>query len=255
MQAIRLFLVMVLLFAFAACGAEQARGPTVLAAASLQEAVGEVADAWAQEGNARPVLSFAGTPALARQVEAGAPADLILSADEQWMDELERGGFLRDGTRRDLLGNTLVLVTARDAARGQGWSEGESLTALVGDARLAVADTDSVPAGRYARAALESMREWAALERALVPAENVRAALALVERGQTEFGIVYATDAQASERVTVLGTFPARFLPPVRYPVARLEGSTNPDAARFLAYLGSPRARAIFERHGFEMVD
>jgi len=229
----------------AACGGAEApeRGPVVLAASSLQEALTEAGQAWTADGKAAPVLSFAATSALARQVEQGAPADLFLSADEEWMDTLAKEDLLRPGTRRDLLLNRLVLVTrAGGPVRG---------LADLGDGRLALADPAAVPAGKYARAALENLDEWSAIEDKVVPAENVRAALALVERGEAALGIVYATDALASGEVEVLDTLPEASHPPIRYPVAVLAGSGHADAAGFLAFLSSAKARRIFEKHGF----
>jgi molybdate transport system substrate-binding protein len=220
------------------------RGPVVLAASSLQESLTEVADAWTAQGHPPPVLSFAASSALARQAEQGAPADLFVSADEEWMDSLEAMGLLRAGTRGDLLGNRLVLVTKKGGGAGS--------LADLGDGKLALADPQAVPAGRYARAALEKLGQWGAVEAHVVPAENVRAALALVERGEAVSGIVYATDAQASDKVRAVETFPEESHPPIRYPAAILAASTSPDAGAFRAFLGSDEARRIFERHGFE---
>jgi molybdate transport system substrate-binding protein len=220
------------------------KGPVVLAAASLQEAMSEAADAWTRGGHPAPVLSFAGSSALARQIEQGAPADLFVSADEEWMDTLDRQGLLRPDTRADLLGNRLVLI----APKG---STAQSLADL-GDGRLALADTDAVPAGKYAKAALENLGQWQGVADRIAPAENVRAALVLVERGEAPLGIVYATDAMASEKVRVVLTFPAESHPPIRYPIAILATSSDPDAAAFLAFLASPEARRIFARHGFQ---
>ncbi len=222
-------------------------GPVVLAAASLQESLEEVGKAWTAEGHPAPVLSFAASSALARQVEQGAPADLFISADEDWMDTLEAQNLLRAGTRSDVLTNRLVLVTRKGGAV-------RSLAGL-GDGKLALADPGAVPAGKYAKAELESLGRWQAVEGNVVPAENVRAALALVERGEAALGIVYATDALASDGVEVLETFPEASHPPIRYPAAMLAGSRHPDAAAFLAFLGSDEARRIFARHGFGSVE
>ena len=233
-----------------ACGTAEERGPVVLAAASLQESLEEVADAWAAQGHARPVLSFAGTPSLARQVEAGAPADLILSADAQWLDWLEERDLLRAGTRVDLLSNRLVLVGSPDW-RGGLWLPPGRLADTAAGARIAVADTGTVPAGRYARTALEALGEWDAIEGQLVPAESVRAALALVERGEVQLGIVYASDLAASGGVGLVGSFPESSQPQIRYPAALLAGSTHADAQAFIAFLKSDEARQIFLAHGF----
>jgi len=219
-------------------------GAVVLAAASLQESLTEVADAFAEQGHSRPVLSFAGTSALARQVEGGAPADIFLSADEQWMDELERAERLAPNTRIDLLTNELVVVAPVDWA-----SAGRD--PFAGGGRIAIADPQAIPAGRYARAGLEGIGRWDELQSRLVPAENVRAALALVEGGQVDRAIVYATDAQASRKVAVIYRFTSGSHPPIRYPAALLAGSKHPDARAFLEFLRSIEGRAIFRSHGF----
>ena len=244
--AFRLLLFALLMPALTACGEiadSRTEGPVVLAASSLQESLEAVGEAWAAKGHTAPVLSFAASSALARQVEQGAPADIFVSADEDWMDALAGDGLLRDGTRGDILSNRLVLIAPKGAPiRG---------LADLGDGRLALADPAAVPAGKYARAALESLGRWRAVEPRVVPAENVRAALALVESGEAALGIVYVTDARASDAVQVLETFPASSHPPIRYPAAVLAGSTHPEAKAFRAFLDSADAQAIFARHGF----
>lgn len=236
--------------AAAGCGPreEAPKAPLVLAAASLQESMNEAADRWAAKGHARPVISFAASSALARQIIAGAPADLFVSADEAWMDAVERAGRLRAGTRRPFLGNRLVLITPTDVSPAP--SIAAALTGL-GDGRLAMADPDSVPAGRYGKAALTSLGLWSRVEARVARGENVRAALALVERGDAPLGIVYETDARATRRVRVVAAFPPGSHPPIRYPVAMVADSAAPDARAFLAFLLSAEGRAIFVRHGF----
>ncbi|WP_374593874.1 molybdate ABC transporter substrate-binding protein [Sphingosinicella sp.] len=229
----------------------QGAPPVVLAAASLQEALGEAADAWAKQRHPRPVLSFAGSSALARQIEAGAPADLFISADEAWMDHLEKRSLLASGSRRVIAGNRLVLIAPSDSSTTLRIAKGFPLARALGTGRLAMADPAGVPAGRYGRAALEALGVWSAVEPRVVRSENVRAALALVERGEAPLGIVYTTDAAASRKVRVVGVFPAWSHPPIRYPAARLKTAKAKDAAAFLAFLGSRQARAIFARHGF----
>ncbi|MEZ5711576.1 MAG: molybdate ABC transporter substrate-binding protein [Sphingobium sp.] len=226
--------------------------PVVLAAASLQQALEEAADVWAAQGHARPVLSFAATSALARQIEAGAPADLFFSADEDWMDYVARKNLIAQGARRDVLGNRLVLIAPRGGEQPQMLTPELKLSAMLGDGRLAIADPDTVPAGKYAKAALMSLGLWDGVTDRLAPAENVRAAMALVERGQAPFGIVYATDAQASSKIYVIGIFPPDSHPPIRYPLARLAQSSSPDAEAFRRYLMSDEAQAIFAQYGFE---
>jgi molybdate transport system substrate-binding protein len=241
-------------FCLAACGAN-GTGPkplVVLAASSLQEALQAEADAWAKQDHPRPVLSFAASSALARQIESGAPADLFVSADEQWMDAVEQAGALRQGTRHDLLGNSIVLIAPKASATPVDLSSPASIDAAVGNGRLAMADPDVVPAGKYGKAALEHLGLWDNLAGKVVRAENVRAALALVESGEAPLGVVYATDAAASAKVRVVANFPAGSHPPIRYSVAILAASKGPQAASFEQFLRSNRGRAIFARHGFE---
>jgi len=244
----RFVLAGVALLALGAAPASQA--PVVLAAASLQESLNAAADAWARAGHPRPVLSFAASSTLARQAEAGAPGDLFVSADEDWMDALAAKGLLAPGTRSDLVGNRLAIVepVGRHSAIP---SRGARLARVLGAGPLAMADPDSVPAGKYGKAALEKLGAWTAIAPRVVRAENVRAALALVERGAAPFGIVYLTDAKASAKVRVAGVFPRASHPPILYPIARLARSTNPEAEGFRRFLLSPRGRAIFMRFGF----
>lgn len=232
----------------ASCGTAAPRGPLVLAPASMQESLTAVAETWTAQGHPAPVLAFAGTPALARQVEQGAPADLIISADAEWMDWLEDRGLVDAATRQIIAGNALVLVAPVNASERAGLQA--NLQAL-GDGRLALADPQSVPAGRYARAALEKMGLWDEVEARVVPAENVRAALALVETGEARLGIVYATDARASQLVLAVAQFSPDDVPAITYPAARLVRSQHPLAQDFLAFLTGPEAQAIFADHGF----
>jgi molybdate transport system substrate-binding protein len=237
----------------AACNApsDQGEGPIVLAAASLQEAMTEVAKAWTKAGHSPPALSFAGSAALARQVESGAQADIFVSADEEWVDALEQKGLVREGTRQTLLGNAIVLIAAKGSAADVSLEKSASFRAALGNGRIAMADPEAVPAGRYGKAALERLGIWQSVSARVAPAENVRAALALVERGQAPLGVVYATDALASDKVEVVARFPAASHPAIRYPAAVLKASQNADAAPFLAFLQSGEARRIFIRHGF----
>uniref|UniRef100_UPI0035AD842F molybdate ABC transporter substrate-binding protein n=1 Tax=Sphingomonas sp. TaxID=28214 RepID=UPI0035AD842F len=237
----------VLGFASTMVGAQQ-RPPLVLAAASLQESMTAAADAWAAKGHPKPVISFAASSSLARQVQAGGKADLFASADEEWMDVLERGGLLAPGTRAAWLGNRLAVVApVANPVR----LTVQTLAPTLARGALAMADPASVPAGKYGKAALERLGAWDAVAPRVVRAENVRAALALVERGAAPYGIVYATDARASAGVRVAGLFPAASHPPIRYPLARLKASTNPEAEGFRRFLLSSSGRAIFARYGF----
>ena len=225
------------------------QGPVVLAAASVEEAMAEVAEAWAAHGHAAPVLSFGGTPALARQVDGGAPADLILSADRQWIAWLDQRGHLAPQGRADLLGNRLVIASRRIPLHPL--SLGELPGRLRPGERLALADPAVVPAGRYARAALESAGVWGQLQDRIAPADSVRAALALVERGEAPFAIVYASDLKAAPHLVRAGDVAQRHTPEIVYPLAMLAQSQHVDAPGFAAFLQSPEAAAIFARHGF----
>jgi len=229
----------------------QQRGPTVLAAASLQESLTAAADAWTARGNARPVLSFAASSALARQVEAGAPADLFISADEEWMDYVAGKRLIRANSRVSFLSNRLVLIAPATSTARLTIRRNFPLARALGTGRLAMANPDSVPAGRYGRAALTSLGVWSSVAGKVARAENVRAALALVERGEAPFGIVYATDARASRGVRVVGTFPAASHPAITYPIAALRASAHPQAEGFRRFLISRQGRAIFARFGF----
>jgi molybdate transport system substrate-binding protein len=224
----------------------------VLAAASLQESLNAAADGWARKGHPRPVISFAGSSALARQIEAGAPADLFISADEEWMDYVAAKGKLRQGTRVSFLFNNLVLV-APAASRQPGIAIGPrfALARALGNGRLAMADPDTVPAGKYGKEALARLGVWPSVRDRVARAENVRAALALVDRGETPLGIVYTTDALADRGVRIVGRFPPRSHRLISYPLAALAASRHPDSERFRRYLLSAEAKAVFRRFGF----
>lgn len=228
-----------------------ARGPLVLAAASLQEAMSDAADAWAKRRHERPVLSFAGSSALARQIEARAPADLFVSADEEWMDYVAGKGLLRTGTRAPFLSNRLVLIAPAGRRTNLTIGRNFPLARALGSGRLAMADPDAVPAGKYGAAALTSLGVWNGVKDRIARADNVRATLALVERGEVPFGIVYATDAAASKKVRVVGTFPPGSHPPITYPLALLKTSASREAEAFRRFLLSREGKAIFARRGF----
>lgn len=229
----------------------QARGPLVLAAASMQEALTDAANRWAALRHPRPVLSFAASSALARQIEAGAKADLFISADEEWMDYVQAKTLLRPGTRARLTENRLVLIAPRSSKAQLSIAPGFPLARALGNGRLAMADPAAVPAGRYGKAALEKLGVWRTVASRIAPAENVRAALALVERGAAPLGVVYATDARASAKVRVIGVFPASSHPPIAYPIALLKTSTHAQAEAFRRFLLSREGRAILARRGF----
>jgi len=240
-------------FALLLAGAVSHAAPlTVFAASSLKEALDEAGRAYERETHQSIRASYAASSALARQIEQGAPADVFLSADLDWMNYLDTRGLIVRASRGNLLGNRLVLVVPRDSrAAPLVLARGVDLRPLLGNGRLAVALTASVPAGKYARDAFESFGIWATLKPRLAEAENVRAALMLVARGETPAGVVYASDARAEPGVRVLALFPSDSHTPIVYPVARVSASSHPAAAPFLRWLEGPRSRAIFARHGF----
>jgi molybdate transport system substrate-binding protein len=241
-----------LAFIFLACLAfmAQAQSLTVFAAASLKNALDDISSLYEKEKNPRPVVAYGASSALAKQIENGAPADVFLSADLDWMDYVEQKGLVAPGTRRNLLGNRLVLVAPKSYPVKLQPSPGFPIAKALGNGRIALADPQSVPAGKYAKAAFEKLGVWDQVAGRVAAAENVRAALALVARGEAPLGVVYATDANAEPGVMVAGVFPADTHPPIVYPVAALKGA-KPGAAPFLEILGSPAARRVFEKHGF----
>lgn len=246
---IRLFkLALALLIATPTLAAAQ-DGARVYAAASLKEAIEQAAAAYAAQHHPHPVVVLASSSELARQIEAGAPGGVFISADQKWMDHVAGKGLLVAGTRANLLMNTLVLVVPAADARKANIAPGFDLSAFVGDGRWATGDPDFVPAGRYAKAALTKLGAWDSAKAKLVSAADVRAALAFVERGDAKAGIVYGTDAKASKAVRVAGVFPESSHEPIVYPI----GLTAPDAeARaFETFLEGRRAAAIFSAHGF----
>ncbi len=224
----------------------------VFAAASLENALDGITSQYERETGRRVAVSLAGSSTLARQIENGAPADIFVSADLDWMDYLASRRLVRPSSRRNLLGNQLVLIAPK-GARPVTIAPRFPLARMLGGGRLAMADTSAVPAGKYGRAALESLGVWPSVAGSLAQAENVRAALALVARREAPVGIVYRTDAAAEPLVTVVGVFPASSHPPIVYPAA-LTSSASPDAAAFLAYLESAKAGALFERQGFTVL-
>jgi len=249
----RLFLHFLLSLAFlsAPVVAHGRTGPLVLAAASLQESLTAAADAWTAQGHDRPVLSFAASSALARQIEAGAPADLFLSADEPWMDAVVAQRMVVRRTRISFLTNSLVLVAPTSSRLSLPIRKGFPIARALGDGRLAMGDPDAVPAGKYGKAALTALGVWNDVGPRVARADSVRAALALVERGEAPLGIVYATDAAASGKVRIVGRFPASSHPPITYPIARLTAGRHPEGEAFRRFLTSRQGKAIFARYGF----
>lgn len=227
---------------------------TVFAAASLRNAMDQVAATYIQKTGDQVTLSYAGSSALARQIGQGAPADLYLSASVDWMDNLEAQALVRPETRVDLLGNRLVVVA--HAADGAASDNPAAVLAALGEGRLAVGAVDAVPAGIYARQALTALGLWPQVQGRLAQADDVRKALALVALGEAPLGIVYATDAAAEPRVHVVATFPEGSHDPIIYPAAIPAEAPHPDAAQaFLSYLTGDAARALFEAQGFTVLD
>lgn len=235
--------------------AQDDAGLTVFAAASLKEALDEAAAAYRKQTGTPVRVSYAASSALARQIEQGAPADVFFSADLEWMDYLQQRNRLDVATRRSLLGNRLVLIAPRASKAQVDLRRPATLLAALGDGRLAVGQTRTVPAGKYAKASLESLSLWNGVRPRLAESESVRAALMLVARGETPLGIVYASDAKAEPGVRVVATFPEDSHPPIVYPVAALRGARAAQAARFLQWLASPAADALFTKRGFTVKD
>lgn len=236
----------------AGSGAVRARpGVLVFAAASLANVLGDLDSTFTARTGIPVTPSLAASSTLAKQIEAGAPADVYFSADLQWMDYLQQRGLLRAGSRREVAGNSLVLIAPAGSALRVRIAPGFDLLRLLGTGRLAVADPDSVPAGIYARQALTTLGVWDRVEPRLVRAENVRAALEYVARGDAPLGIVYRTGTLVEKRVRIVGVFPADSHAPIVYPVA-LTRHAGPAAARYLAFITSAEARPIFRRWGFE---
>ncbi len=223
---------------------------TVFAAASMTNALSEIEAAFEADTGHDLAISLAGSSALARQIQQGAPADVFISANPDWMDVLEKDGLLAEGSRFDLVTNSIVLIAHGQEAAPMPV---ESLPEALGEDRLAMALVDAVPAGIYGKAALTSLGLWSDLAPKVAQADNVRAALALVALGEAPFGIVYATDAVAEEDVSVVATFPAETHPPIVYPAALIKGQDTEAATQFLSYLTGDKARAAFARQGFVM--
>jgi len=224
---------------------------TIFAAASMKNALDDVDAAYTKKTGIKIVVSYAASSALMKQIEQGAPADVFVSADVDWMDYGSRKKVIRDDTRVNLLGNRIVLIAPKDAKVDHvNIGPGLNLAGLAGDGRITTGDVKAVPVGRYARAALEKLGLWPSVAPKMAMAENVRAALALVARGEAAFGIVYETDAKAEPNVKVVGVFPDDSHPPIVYPVAATV-TAKPDATGYLAFLRSQSAKTTFEKYGF----
>jgi len=227
----------------------------VFAAASMKTALDAVAADFQTATGHTVTISYAGSNALAKQIIEGAPADIFISAAVNWMDEVEKAGLVADGSRTDLLGNTLVLIAHGKGAAPVAIASGFDLAGLLGDNKLAMALVDSVPAGQYGKAALESLGVWPAVEPLVAQSDNVRAALALVSTGEAPLGIVYASDAAADDNVTVVGTFPADSHPAIVYPAALLTGAADAADRAFFEALSSDAADARFAAEGFAILN
>jgi len=233
----------------------QGGGMVVFAAASLKNALDEIAAAWAKDtGKPAPRISYAASSALARQMEQGAPADLFISADLDWMDYAAGKNLIRADTRFNLLGNKIVLIAPRDSRTTTLALTGGDLAKALAGGKLSMGNVDAVPAGKYGKAALEKLGAWTSVKDSIAQAENVRAALLLVARGEAPLGIVYGTDAAAEPGVKIVATFPADSHPPITYPAALARESKNADASSFLDFLRSAKARAVFEKQGFTVL-
>jgi len=229
-------------------------GLVIFAAASLKNALDDIAAGWKESGKPASRISYAASSALAKQIEQGAPADLFISADTDWMDYVEKKDLIQTDTRVNLLGNKIVLIAPRDSKVTVDVRQGFDLAKALGGGKLAMANVDSVPAGKYGKAALEKLGAWDGVKGSVAQAENVRAALLLVARGEANLGIVYSTDAAAEPNVKIVGTFPAASHPPIIYPAALTKGTKSTDARAFLDLLKSTKARPAFEKQGFEVL-
>ena len=234
----------------------QAQGGDIVifAAASLKDALDTINAKWQKETGKKAIFSYAASSALAKQIEQDAPAQIFISADLDWMDYVEQKKLIKPESRVNLLGNRIVLIARKDNAQSIEIKQGFDLAKLVGRGHLALANVESVPAGKYAKAALEKLDVWPSVADKLAQSADVRAALLRVSRGQAPVGIVYQTDAAADQNVTIIGTFPDNTHPPIIYPVALTTKASNPDAAAFYAYLRGAKATAEFEALGFTVL-
>jgi molybdate transport system substrate-binding protein len=234
--------------------AAQGRDVLVFAAASLKNALDEISAQWQRESGKKAAISYAASNTLIKQIEQGAPADIFISADLDWMDYGQQKGLIKPDTRSNLLGNRLVLVAPKDPNVSANIQPGFDLAALLKGGRLAMGNVDAVPAGKYGKAALEKLGAWDGVKDRIAQAESVRAALLLVARGEAPLGIVYQTDAASDPTVKIVGTFPENTHPPIIYPVALTKDATGAEALAFLNFLRSAVARAAFERQGFTVL-
>lgn len=231
-----------------------AKGPTIFAAASMKTALDAIAAGWTAKTGEDVVISYASSGVLAKQIQAGAPADLFIAADEKWMDTLAKAKAIKAETREALLGNALVLVEPSNGTIALKIAKGFDLAGALGDGKLAVCTVTSCPAGIYGKEALETLGVYDAVAPKLAQAENVRAALLLVARGEAKLGIVYATDAKAEPKVKVVDMFPEHSHTPIVYPIAVTTDSKNPEAVAFEAFMRGPEATKILTDQGFKIL-
>jgi len=235
--------------------AAQGRDVVILAAASLKNALDEASAAWTRQTGKATRISYAGSSALARQIEGGIPADIFISADVPWMDYVAERKLIKPASRSDFLGNQIVLIAGKDSRIDLEIDKGFNLRGGLGqDGRLAMANVDAVPAGKYGKAALEALGVWSSVSDRVAQAENVRMALTLVSRGEAPLGIVYKTDAASDPSVRIVGAFPAVSHPAIIYPMALLSTSSRPDAQAFIDFLKTPQAKPFFEKQGFTVL-
>jgi molybdate transport system substrate-binding protein len=241
--------------AWGAPAAAQGRDMLVFAAASMKNALDDVAAQWQRETGKKVVISYAASNTLIKQIEQGAPADIFISADLDWMDYGQQKGLIKNDTRVNLLGNRLVLIAPKDSDVSANIKPGFDLAALLKGGRLAMANVDAVPAGKYGKASLEKLGVWDSVKDRIAQADSVRAALILVARGETPLGIVYQTDAASDPTVKIVGAFPADTHPPIIYPFALTKDSKSADARAFLTYMEtSPAADRAFAKQGFTVL-
>jgi molybdate transport system substrate-binding protein len=243
------------ILAIAPSAAAQSTDVVVFAAASLKDALDAINTGWQHDSGKHATISYAASSALAKQIEAAAPADVFISADLDWMDYLDKKNLIAPGARHNLLGNSLVLVAPADGNPAPvDIAPNFPLAKLLNGGKLAMADPNAVPAGKYGKAALTKLGVWDSVSGSVAAAENVRACLLLVARGEAPYGIVYKTDAAIEPKVKIVGAFPADSVPPIIYPIGLTAASKNPDAAAFVSYLGGEAATKLFEKYGFAVL-
>ncbi len=245
-------IVMLLLCAAPMAHAAEPDSATVFAAASTTNAMNDISRIFTEKGLGKVVFSFASSSTLAKQIENGAPASVFISADEPWMNYLQERKLIEPESRFDLLANRLVLIAPTDSSVNKVEIAPKfDIAQLLGNGKLSVGDPDHVPAGKYAKAALQKLGAWTQMENKLARAADVRGALALVERGEAAFGIVYSTDAAITTKVKVVGVFPEDTHPKIVYPTALIAGKSSAVAKKFFEFLKSPESKAVFQKYGF----